>query len=89
MSWNVVAACLLVIPSALVYPTVIRNEEAHLEHLFGDDFRSYRHRVLVFFPRIHPVGPFFSFTQYLANREYNTALGFAGALALLVLKVSR
>jgi protein-S-isoprenylcysteine O-methyltransferase Ste14 len=86
MSRNPVAAAALLVPSAVVYPNVIRNEEAHLERLFGAEFLKYRSQVPRFFPRFRSVAPFFSWSQYLANREYNTALGFAGALVLLVLK---
>src|SRR5437868_2379401 len=52
MSWDLVAASVLVIPSTLIYPHVIRNEESHLERLFGDDFRRYRNEVPCFFPRL-------------------------------------
>jgi protein-S-isoprenylcysteine O-methyltransferase Ste14 len=88
MSWNPIAAAALLAPSLLIYPRVIRKEEAHLERLFGERFRSYRACVPVFIPRLRGVAPFFSFPQYLANREYNTALGFAGALVLLLMKLA-
>src|SRR5579862_6394563 len=80
MSWSPLAATLLVIPSIIVYPRVIRNEEAHLEKLFGDEFRKYATTVPRFLPRFRGSGISFSFGQYIANREYNTALGFAAAL---------
>ncbi len=88
MSWHPIAAGSLLIPSVIIYPRVIRNEEAHLEQLFGDEFRKYRAQVPVFVPRIRGVRPFFSFSQYLANREYNTVLGFTGAVGLLILKLA-
>jgi protein-S-isoprenylcysteine O-methyltransferase Ste14 len=87
MSWNEIAAILLLLPFALVYPTVILREEDHLSRLFPDEFREYRSKVPRFFPRL--TAGFvnaFSFDQYLYNREYNTVLGFAGALAVLALK---
>ena len=87
MSWNEIAAALLLVPFMVIYPTVILREEAHLERLFPDEFRSYRARVPRFFPRLSLNFPAsFSFDQYLYNREYNTVLGFAGAMAVLVLK---
>ncbi len=89
MSWNILAAALLVIPSLGIYPRVIRNEEAHLEGLFGDSFRAYRETTPAFIPLPRPMKPSFSFRQYLANREYNTALGFIAAVTVLALKVSR
>ena len=86
MSWNVFAAGLLLIPSGLIYPRVIRSEEAHLERLFGEEFRAYRSAVPCFVPKIRPLRSSFSLHQYLANREYNTAIGFAFALGVFVLK---
>jgi protein-S-isoprenylcysteine O-methyltransferase Ste14 len=88
MSANGVAATLLLVPFALIYPAVIRREEAHLEVLFPDDFRLYKSSVPVFVPRLTLCFPrSFAFSQYLANREYNTTLGFVAALAVIVVKV--
>ena len=87
MSWNQIAAILLLVPFSVIYPVVIIREEAHLERLFPDEFRAYRSKVPRFFPRL--AGGFprsFSFDRYLNNREYNTALGFLGALAVLAMK---
>jgi protein-S-isoprenylcysteine O-methyltransferase Ste14 len=87
MSGNDIGAILLLLPFAVVYPTVILREEAHLERLFPEQFRKYRARVPRFFPRL--TGGFhrsFSLDLYLYNREYNTVLGFAGALGVLALK---
>jgi protein-S-isoprenylcysteine O-methyltransferase Ste14 len=87
MSASQIAAALLIVPFALIYPTVMLREEAHLLKLFPDEFRLYKSKVPRFFPRIRLPSPLsFSFPQYLANREYNTALGFAGALAVFVVK---
>jgi protein-S-isoprenylcysteine O-methyltransferase Ste14 len=89
MSANGAAAALLLIPFAVIYPAVIRREEAHLEALFPDDFRLYKARVPVFVPRLTLRFPTsFAFSQYLANREYNTAFGFAAALAVFAVKCS-
>ncbi len=85
MGGNGVTAALLLIPSAVIYPVVIRNEEAHLDRLFPDEFRLYRSRVPRFFPRWRSgFVSSFSFAQYLANREYNTLLGFAVAVGAFV-----
>jgi protein-S-isoprenylcysteine O-methyltransferase Ste14 len=87
MSWNEVAAILLLLPFTLIYPIVIIREEAHLERLFPNEFRDYRSKVPRFFPRLIGAGArSFSFDQYIYNREYNTALGFIGALAILTMK---
>ena len=87
MSWSVFAALLVLVPSVFIYPNVIRNEEAHLERLFGEEFARYRSRVPRFLPRIHRIQTSFSFPQYLKNREYNTTLGLVAAICVLALKV--
>jgi protein-S-isoprenylcysteine O-methyltransferase Ste14 len=86
MSASWIAALILIIPSLVIYPNVIRNEEEHLERLFPEDFRQYRERVPRFIPKLARFERSFSFNQYLANREYNTAIGFAAVLAIFILK---
>jgi len=86
MSSSWLAAALLLVPSAVIYPRVIQKEEAHLEQLFADEFRTYRSRVPRFFPRLQGFEQSFSFAQYLANREYNTLLGLLAALTVFILK---
>jgi len=87
MSASWIAALVLIVPSLVIYPNVIRNEEAHLGRLFPEDFRSYCSRVPRFLPKFGPFERSFSFKQYLANREYNTALGFAVVLTVFILKL--
>jgi len=87
MSANEIAAALLILPFGLIYPTVMLREEEHLSRLFPDEFRAYKAKVPRFLPR--PTFRFprsFSFSQYLSNREYNTALGFVGGLAFFWIK---
>ena len=87
MSANEVAATLLIVPFGLIYPTVMLREEAHLARLFPESFPLYQKKVPRFFPRLTLRFPrSFSSDQYVLNREYNTAFGFAGALALFILK---
>ncbi|HEY2383859.1 MAG TPA: methyltransferase [Terriglobia bacterium] len=88
MSASWIAAALLLVPFLSIYPAVIAREQAHLQALFPEEFQLYKSRVPVFVPR--PTLHFprsFAFSQYLANREYNTALGFAAALVILVVKL--
>src|SRR5262245_50171666 len=87
MSADEIAATLLAVPFILIYPRVILREEEHLERLFPSEFRKYRAMVPRFFPRLtlHPRLTF-SFNQYIANREYNSAMGLIGALALILAK---
>jgi len=87
MSANWVAGALLVVPSVVIYPVVIGREEAHLSRLFPEEFRAYRSSVPCFVPRPRTVKMTFSLKQYVANREYNTLLGFAAVLAAFVAKV--
>ena len=87
MSANWIAAALLLVPSLVIYPIVIRREEAHLEQLFPEEFPSYREKVPCFIPRLGKFRLSFSLQQYLANREYNTALGFVGAFAVFIAKL--
>jgi protein-S-isoprenylcysteine O-methyltransferase Ste14 len=87
MSASEIATALLIVPFMLIYPTVMLREEAHLARLFPGEFRLYKSKVPRFFPRpTLRFRPSFSFDQYLANREYNTALGFVGGLGVFLLK---
>jgi protein-S-isoprenylcysteine O-methyltransferase Ste14 len=86
MSGSWIAAALIILPSFVVYPNVIRSEEAHLARLFPEQFHAYCAAVPRFFPRFRPISKAFSMKQYLANREYQTALGFASVLAALIVK---
>jgi protein-S-isoprenylcysteine O-methyltransferase Ste14 len=86
MSGSWIAAVLIILPSFVIYPNVIRNEEAHLARLFPDQFREYCATVPRFFPRFRPGPKSFSSKQYLANREYQTALGFAVMLGIFIVK---
>ena len=87
MSASEIAATLLLVPFILIYPRVMLREEAHLERLFPGEFRAYKSKVPRFIPRFAPGFPLsFSYGQYLANREYNTALGFVAAVLIFVVK---
>jgi len=87
MSANEIAAALIIVPFGLIYPTVMLREEAHLARLFPEEFRLYKAKVPQFIPRLTlRFSRSFSFDQYIANREYNTALGFIGAVSLLAVK---
>jgi protein-S-isoprenylcysteine O-methyltransferase Ste14 len=88
MSANEIAAALLIVPFGLIYPTVMLREEAHLSRLFPEEFQSYKAKVPRFFPRLTLRFPgSFSFNQYLANREYNTAMGLVAAVGVFAVKL--
>ena len=87
MSADEIAATLLAVPFILIYPRVILREEEHLARLFPGEFRKYKAQVPRFFPRLSlHLRLTFSFDQYLANREYNTAMGLVGAVGLFIAK---
>jgi protein-S-isoprenylcysteine O-methyltransferase Ste14 len=87
MSASEVAAVLLIVPFGLIYPRVMLREEAHLAHLFPEEFRKYKSKVPRFFPRPRlQFARSFSFPQYLSNGEYNTALGFLAVVVVFIAK---
>jgi protein-S-isoprenylcysteine O-methyltransferase Ste14 len=86
MSGTWIAAGITILPSLIIYPNVIRNEEGHLSRLFPHEFQQYCATVPRFVPRLRVTEHSFSLTQYVANREYNTALGFVAVLAIFVVK---
>jgi protein-S-isoprenylcysteine O-methyltransferase Ste14 len=86
MSGSWLASALIILPSFVIYPNVINKEEAHLQRLFPAEFREYCTKVPRFFPRFQSGPASFSLKQYLANREYQTALGFGAMLAIFMLK---
>lgn len=73
----------------LLYLPAMRNEEERLKQLFPVRYTAYRKTVPFFLPTRWPAsrGPApFSLQHYRRNREYRVALGFAGALGLLLWK---
>src|SRR5215813_1283560 len=52
MSASWIATALLLVPFALIYPEVIRREEAHLQALFPEEFGKYKQKVPGFVPRL-------------------------------------
>ena len=67
MSSSEIAAALLLVPFALIYPTVMLREEAHLLKLFPEEFRAYKSEGAPFFPRIT------LFPQLYRSRSPNTS----------------
>ena len=87
-SW--MAAALVAAYFVVFYSGVMRTEEAELRARYGEEFEAYAARVPLFFPALTPRSPAsasFSATQYKINREYQAAIGFALALALLYAKM--
>jgi protein-S-isoprenylcysteine O-methyltransferase Ste14 len=74
---------------AVVYRRTIRDEERHLEGLFGDEFRRYAAAVPRFVPSLRPYrsdeppATRFALRHYFGKREWELALG--ASLAFLAL----
>jgi len=73
------------------YPVVIRREERDLRALHGAAFDDYARQVPLFLPRLTPrrdtgrPSVVFSWAQYIRNREYRAAIGFAISVVLLTI----
>ena len=82
-------AGVLVIYFAVVYVPVIRGEESFLGSRFAD-YADYRRRVPSLLPRslwFAGVTAGFSRELYFRHREYNSLLGAAAILAVLIAKI--
>lgn len=90
MSGSPLGAAFLLVPSAIIYPIVIRKEERHLRQKYGRQFEDFRRRVPCFLPHRISLRALDSVTfgQFLANGEYNASLGFLAATLVLVAKCS-
>ncbi len=74
----------------LIYWPVMRREGEFLRGEFGEKYASYAAAVPFFFPALRrriAGGERFDWTQYCKNREYQAALGCAGAIAFLTAKM--
>lgn len=76
----------------LIYWPVIQAEAAHVEGLFGDDYRRWAASVPLFFPSLRLVpgalsGPSFDRQQFLRHREYRAAIGLALVFGILIVRI--
>lgn len=78
---------------ALVYGPVIEREKGHIRGRFPESYADYERNVPAFVPRPMPWrGPAnepapFSLALYMRHGEWRAALGFAAALAYLVIRM--
>jgi len=82
-------AAVLVVYYAVVYVPVIRGEEDFLSGRFAD-YADYRRRVPSLLPRslwFTEVTAGFSRELYFRHREYNSLLGAAAIVAVLIAKI--
>ena len=73
----------------IFYYPVMRAEEQELFNGYGDKFFEYSRRVPLFFPDFRGTSyasSTFLWSRVIRNREHQTILGFAVAIALLVLR---
>ena len=88
---SLVMAAAFMVLLLLVYGPVMRREEKFLRDRFGEAYRRYEARVPLFVPRrVRPVvtAERFQWLRYKKNHEYEAALGYAGGLLLLLLKMT-
>jgi protein-S-isoprenylcysteine O-methyltransferase Ste14 len=77
----------------VVYTRTIKEEERHLEMLFGEEYRAYLAAVPAFIPRLRPyrgsasVPTQFRLWEYFGKREWELALGMLAAFLALVVKM--
>jgi len=88
MSGNPWVTALALLAFAMIYRPVIREEAAHMDRLFGDEYRQWSAEVPLFFPRLtrapHRQGSF-SWHLVIKHREHRNALAFVAGIALFAL----
>jgi len=75
---------------ALIHVPVVRAERELNRHHFGERFDEYAARVPAFVPALRPrveVHDSWSSRRYLANLEYNAAVGVLAAVLFLLLRL--
>lgn len=79
---------------ALIYVPTMQRERANISGRFPEAYAEYERNVPAFFPRLTPwrggasgEGQGFSGALYMKHGEWKAALGYAGALVVLVLRV--
>ena len=79
---------------ALIYVPTMQRERANIAGRFPEAYAEYARNVPAFFPRLTPwqggdaaQGQGFSSALYMKHGEWKAALGYAGALVLLLLRV--
>lgn len=88
-SGSVVVLAAVMALAFAVYLPLIAEEESVMLNLFGARYREYMRAVPRLLPALHrraglPGGQSFSWRQYLANHEYNAAVGYCAAVGALV-----
>ncbi|HCS13833.1 MAG: isoprenylcysteine carboxylmethyltransferase family protein [Zetaproteobacteria bacterium CG06_land_8_20_14_3_00_59_53] len=88
MCGNLWVGVLALLAFAMIYRPVIREEAAHMDKLFGEDYRRWSQEVPLFFPRLtpapHPKGSF-SWALVIQHREHKNAAAFIPGILLFAL----
>ena len=81
----------------LIYWPVMQAEAAHIETLFGADYRNWASRVPLFLPRLASTkttsgnkgesGSSFDVSQYRRHREYRVSIGLLLVFGFLVARI--
>lgn len=79
---NAIVAAIVVVYLFVTIVAAVRSEEAHLTAKFGGAYPAYREGATP------PAGRRFSVGRAIRNHEQRAALGFVGALALLILRAA-
>jgi len=85
MSGNPWVGLLAMLAFTIIYRPVIRDEAAHMDKLFGDDYKHWSNKVPLFFPRLssapHAIGSF-SWALIIKHREHRNAAAFLLGIAV-------
>jgi protein-S-isoprenylcysteine O-methyltransferase Ste14 len=92
--WALVA--LVALFFLLIYAPTMAREKANIAGRFPESYAQYERNVPAFFPRPMPwggegmpaEGVGFSFPLYMRHGEWKAALGYAGAIAYLVIRLA-
>ncbi len=88
--WSWLVSVLALGYFAVFYFVVMRREAGELRVLYGENYAAYAAAVPLFLPSPWPRAPAsgrFLLAQYLNNREYQAAFGFAAALVFLLFRL--
>lgn len=88
MSGVIWVGFLALLAFAMIYRPVIREEAAHMDKLFGDNYKRWSTEVPLFFPRLtaasHQNGSF-SWALVIQHREHKNAAAFIPGIILFAL----
>jgi len=88
MSGILWVSVLALLAFAMIYRPVIREEAAHMDKLFGDDYKRWSTEVPLFFPRLTPAPRqrgSFSWALVIQHREHRNAAAFIPGILLFAL----